>query len=1410
MYHHSRRAQIKAIPVAAAAGGDLMRRRPEGDHPSPIICHISPINGHLSPSIYHHPCRAQIKESPVAAAAVGDLMSRRLKRITEEISYHLSSITYLPSPTIYHLSPSIYYHSRRAHIKASPVAAAAGGDLMRRRLKRITEEISTLSTSLPLSWESSVFVAVDEERMDVLRVELALCANQATRDISESVLTPVLGSAPNPHTAEVGLCARPGNALIESVLPRASAAPTLTIEEGFCDARQRVKIERIVYPQWRGQDTPQCEGCLLNLTHGVSAFGANPGNAFENLANRGAPQCEACAPPTLTELRVELALCAKPGNRVVFERIVLTPVAMHCLLNLTSKRVDMDRIVLPPCEAAAPGDPGPQSGERSEAFVYDTEAVLRWRALPPESHRVESGGRLVYDIPCDVFDIDATRATPPSGGRVVYERPRLLVDLSESVLSSSAEASASGPLKSHRVARVGACVRTPGDVLIVRRIGANPIARLWPLNITGRKAGHALIFEDRFYDQCADLPAPTPTERRALIIPSTDTPYSRGYFVFDIYLPPEYPNKPPKVQLLTTEGGRVRFNPNLYNSGKVCLSLLGTWEGPSWKPATSTLLQVLVSISAMILVPDPYFNEPSYEMSMNTAEGKENSRRYNEQVRADTLRVALLPFNGQGLRRMLSLLICQSWYPVQRATGAEVNAQAASLPGWDTFKEIIMHDLRAKQDLIKAQAQAWAEEAKQPQLKVPANKCRAHYSGPYSAPSAAEVATHAYGLTPYRVCRSLEDGCRIGYIPDLITRLFWARPTRDIGVMKCATPSSNKHHASQCDNGSLLCVASGAVRYDRMRGRQPSCASDVAESSDDRARDGGKPFEAIIHRDKKNPESPPPPPPTPPPLPPLAPPPVKTADAATIPTEDANEVGLTADEIAALRAAEASAKWQQLKQDISTHRVLMMERPSGYHPDNSRQIAGTFDLATRQWVHIESPDGLFCAGHTVTADGRVLVVGGHRDNAGWSSGLQSMRLLNEGTSNLDKIGIMAYPRWYPTATLLPNKKIMIMGGTQDVGAGTAVNPFYEIWDPDYQISKTVTKPVDPGLLNKVRQNYYPFNYVLPTGDLFTFCARYGKIMEPNAAVYLADLPRRPGFANAQFPFTGTSVILALLPENNYLVEVVVFGGANEGATNFLDRAAGSKSHRYISVLDFPLYDFGDGWSEEEMGSSRVMGDATILPNGNVIVLNGAQTGLAGDSANGGESRANHPNFHPVQYNPNNPKGVRYTELARSQVPRMYHSTAVLTTNGTILVAGCDRCNSLLIESDEAYIPAPVKAEYRMEIFYPPSWYDFDAKPKIVSAPTTITYGEKFLVAYAGELSEYGTVTRAVLVAPGATTHSFNTNQRVVGLVVNDNDEFGQVLTLVAPPNANIAPSQKFMLFLLNGDTYSRATWVHLA
>ena len=67
--------------------------------------------------------------------------------------------------------------------------------------------------------------------------------------------------------------------------------------------------------------------------------------------------------------------------------------------------------------------------------------------------------------------------------------------------------------------------------------------------------------------------------RKIMIAGPTGTPYAGGLFEFDCFIPLEYPHKPPLMHLRTTGGGSVRFNPNLYNNGKVCLSLLGTWAG---------------------------------------------------------------------------------------------------------------------------------------------------------------------------------------------------------------------------------------------------------------------------------------------------------------------------------------------------------------------------------------------------------------------------------------------------------------------------------------------------------------------------------------------------------------------------------------------------------------------------------------------------------------------------------------------------------------------------------------------------------------------------------------------------------------------------------------------------------------
>lgn len=129
-----------------------------------------------------------------------------------------------------------------------------------------------------------------------------------------------------------------------------------------------------------------------------------------------------------------------------------------------------------------------------------------------------------------------------------------------------------------------------------------------------------------------------PSFMKALITGPRDTPYNFGLFEFDIYLPPMFPEKPPHVWFKTTNKGRVRFNPNLYANGKVCLSLLGTWMGPSWDPKVGSLHQVLNSIQAHIFVEKPYFNEPGLEETSQKKEGI----AYKKAVREATLRHAIL------------------------------------------------------------------------------------------------------------------------------------------------------------------------------------------------------------------------------------------------------------------------------------------------------------------------------------------------------------------------------------------------------------------------------------------------------------------------------------------------------------------------------------------------------------------------------------------------------------------------------------------------------------------------------------------------------------------------------------------------------------------------------------------------
>jgi len=126
----------------------------------------------------------------------------------------------------------------------------------------------------------------------------------------------------------------------------------------------------------------------------------------------------------------------------------------------------------------------------------------------------------------------------------------------------------------------------------------------------------------------------------AIIVGPKDTPYEGGFLYFYLGIPPNYPWSPPQVKLMTTGSGQVRFNPNLYANGRVCLSILGTWTGPGWSPSM-TLQSVLLSIQTL-MSDEPYFNEPAYEGKQQHSKHKKLSKEYNDEIRFQTQRVAIL------------------------------------------------------------------------------------------------------------------------------------------------------------------------------------------------------------------------------------------------------------------------------------------------------------------------------------------------------------------------------------------------------------------------------------------------------------------------------------------------------------------------------------------------------------------------------------------------------------------------------------------------------------------------------------------------------------------------------------------------------------------------------------------------
>jgi Ubiquitin-conjugating enzyme len=141
---------------------------------------------------------------------------------------------------------------------------------------------------------------------------------------------------------------------------------------------------------------------------------------------------------------------------------------------------------------------------------------------------------------------------------------------------------------------------------------------------------------------------------------------------------------PPSVKFLTTGNGKVAMNPNLYEDGTVCLSLLGTWEGPAWEPKKSTLLQVLVSIQGLVLVAEPYFNEPGYEDDRGSPDVETESAEYTQEIRRYTLQ-----------------------YAIDEPLRIAASSNATNYSDYPEFTEAIIRHFSLQAPALEAQLDAW-------------------------------------------------------------------------------------------------------------------------------------------------------------------------------------------------------------------------------------------------------------------------------------------------------------------------------------------------------------------------------------------------------------------------------------------------------------------------------------------------------------------------------------------------------------------------------------------------------------------------------------------------------------------------------------------------------------------------------
>ena len=408
---------------------------------------------------------------------------------------------------------------------------------------------------------------------------------------------------------------------------------------------------------------------------------------------------------------------------------------------------------------------------------------------------------------------------------------------------------------------------------------------------------------------------------------------------------------------------------------------------------------------------------------------------------------------------------------------------------------------------------------------------------------------------------------------------------------------------------------------------------------------------------------------------------------------------------------------------------------------NSERV---WDPATRAFDAVPNGRNLFCAGHVTLPDGRLFIAGGHIDAY---VGTKDTHIFNPQTRTWFRGADMARARWYPTVTTLPDGRVLTLSGDNVTlnapGQATALTNSSQTLPEIYNVDANTWTPLTAA---QRRMPLYPFMFVLPDGRVFD--------AGPDTTTRTLDVSTGTWTTVGTSPIDGHSAVMyrpgKILKSGSWgdpdFPNVLV---TNRAAT--IDMTAPSPAWREAAPMKNP----------------RSYHTLTSLPDGTVLATGG---GTSTDGINLSRGVLSAEIWDPDR--------DTWTEAASGQVPRLYHSSALLLPDGRVLLAGGGAFGTATNQTSA-------------ELYSPPYLFK-GPRPTITTAPTLLRHGQGFSVT----TPDASRITKVALMRMGSVTHNFDMDQRFMNLSFRAGGA-ANTLDIDAPTNPNVAPPGRYMLFVID-------------